>query len=539
MFPFILTLIGFCSTQTIEITDLTNNPGLLAIHMGEGRTSTDNYRLLHVLNLDKYKDSIDQIKQSITELETFKNDSFTTIINLKFKHLQDTFQTIYPRKISKRYLLNLLGTGIKFITGNMDQEDATRINNEIDTIKLNNRNLIEQNNKQVEINSKIINKFNNLTEKINDQQTEIQNFFSKAKNTISNSEKNIKVIQYISQLSYNIEVMQISLNTISETIQLSKLNVISKHILGNDELEFGFKVLNEQNIKINSLEQVYEFCSIQAFYNNSNIIFVISIPKFHKNPFKLLLLEPLPIHSQSLKILKIPYSYALVKGDETYFMASECSKIEKYYICNEDKLLNYTLDGCYHNILRGDEGKCTFTDFENSTEIKQITSNILLVKNSPEIHIETSCGIKKRTLKNTFLIKFQNCTMRIKERTYKNYEMTHVDNSYLLPLNNIQINESKFDASVNNYQLAKLTFKNREKLEEIINTEKETSKIYLALFGLGLATTIIITTIAGILYKNLTKAVTQTAVIKPMETIGRLLITPRLHSDKGGVMGTA
>ena len=150
---------------TMEIHDLTNNPGLLALQTGQARVVKGHHRFIHIIDLNNYKTSLEFIRNSIQNIMKFQNYDLAELLNhiiLKFEHLQSTFDSIYPR-LTKRGLVNIFGTGIKFITGNMDHNDAVRINKQIETLKANNNKLFTQNNEQIQINEMMINRFKNIT----------------------------------------------------------------------------------------------------------------------------------------------------------------------------------------------------------------------------------------------------------------------------------------------------------------------------------------------------------------------------------------
>lgn len=58
----------------------------------------------------------------------------TKTLRIKFNKMEKVFNHIYPHTRNRRGLLNIVGSGIKFITGNMDNEDAMEIINNINEI---------------------------------------------------------------------------------------------------------------------------------------------------------------------------------------------------------------------------------------------------------------------------------------------------------------------------------------------------------------------------------------------------------------------
>lgn len=75
------------------------------------------------------------------------------------------------------------------------------------------------------------------------------------------------------------ELLKNHLDTIFETIQLARINLISKKFLEKDELRFIKDRLLEQNISLINTDQAYQFLGIRALYKNSKIYFIILIPQ--------------------------------------------------------------------------------------------------------------------------------------------------------------------------------------------------------------------------------------------------------------------
>lgn len=146
---------------------MTNNKGLVAIKTNDVRVITNYHRFLHIIDLDNYKKSISNIKKNILIIS--QNEKFKLIYETtyqKYKLLKTTLQLLLPITRTKRGIINILGTGIKLITGNMDSEDAIEINNRIQEIQINNKQLIESQNSQTKINEQMIKRFYNITNHI-------------------------------------------------------------------------------------------------------------------------------------------------------------------------------------------------------------------------------------------------------------------------------------------------------------------------------------------------------------------------------------
>lgn len=65
------------ASQTIQIHDLTRNPGLLTIQTGNTLIKTGRHRIYHSIDLDKYEPLLDNIEIALTG-STFSRTSLTS-----------------------------------------------------------------------------------------------------------------------------------------------------------------------------------------------------------------------------------------------------------------------------------------------------------------------------------------------------------------------------------------------------------------------------------------------------------------------------
>lgn len=135
---------------------------------------------------------------------------------------------------------------------------------------------------------------------------------------------------YISKINYNIELLNNHLANIAEAIILAKLNVISKFILSTTELDQIYSYMENQSIKTSSKEQIYELLGLQAYYNNSNIIFNVQIPNVSKENYELFHIFPLPLNNT--KQIKIK-PYLAFNKNHIQFFNEPCPRVENTYYC--------------------------------------------------------------------------------------------------------------------------------------------------------------------------------------------------------------
>ena len=200
-------------------------------------------------------------------------------------------------KRAKRGLIDGVGHAIKFITGNMDAHDAQEINVQIEKLKSN--QILDH-----KLNWDMLARFSDITKHINEVQGTIELFLNRHVNQtnyfVKNTETSIREIQYLNQINYNIDILTNHIKDISEAIILAKLNIIPKLILHPEEIEQISKRLENQSVYTKSIENIYEFLGLQAYYNETNFIFNVQIPNLDPNTYKFYHVIPLPINETKI-----------------------------------------------------------------------------------------------------------------------------------------------------------------------------------------------------------------------------------------------
>ena len=391
-------------------------------------------------------------------------------MNQKFTQAYQLLENLTINRRRTKRSLNFLGSTIKMITGNLDHEDLLEIQNHIETLKNSNNALTTENNEQIKINQLFEDRINNLTKQAYIQSKTIDSII---KQNMLNSDRAVdwRHILHIHSIIFNIDAVQHQLSTIFESLQLSKLGVISKAFLQPPELEFATQLLESQGISITSYDQTYEFLEPVAFHNDSNIIIIIKIPKLKQGKYTQLQIETIPMKD---KIISINASTAIVGNNESYLIAYPCTNIEKNNICNVENLFNISNDDCLHQILRGNPSNCTFVKTRMESEIKIINNLGVLIKNSiaPTL-LQNNCGFGPRNLTGTFLISFKNCSISLDGKQFNSKMFKGETEVDILPLHSVNVEEATIETEpIDN--LEQLHIHNRRKLEHLEIVHRKT-----------------------------------------------------------------
>ncbi|XP_055623731.1 uncharacterized protein LOC129767135 [Toxorhynchites rutilus septentrionalis] len=472
----ILSLILTIKSSTVshlEITDLNNNPAIFAIKVGKVFIKQGYHKLIHEFKLHPFHLILRQYETIIAELD--QNPQLEEILKiLKQKHRQASLilQKLTSKNRQKRSI-ELLGTIIKTITGNLDNEDLVMLNNQISSLKNSNNLLITENNEQIKINNIFEKRINNLTREAYRQSIEISSFIKQAKMSLDRA-LDWQHMLHLHNIVFNLDTIRYQLDTIFEAIQLSRLGVISTALLYPTELELATQLLKSQEIEITSYDQTYEYLEMMALHNDSSIVFVVKIPRLRNESYQLLRIEPIPIDQKSIKINS---KFAITGEDESFLSDEKCNQIENTFLCNIEKLTNVTCDECYHQLLRGKPSKCTFISDTSTSAIKIMENNGILVKNAfIPIQLNNTCGYGPKNLTGMFFITFNNCSISIRNTRFDSKVFRFDKKPDILPLHFVTVNKTNIIVEPME-MLHDLQTNNRHRINHLEIINKKTSLV--------------------------------------------------------------
>lgn len=362
------------------------------------------------------------------------------IAERRLKKLDSSLYNILPntyKRRNKRGLFNPLGSFIKAITGNLDQEDLTDIESSIKKLDNGQYELIDKYNDQIKINNQLIENNILLTEHINNLTIKMNEWIKSASQASKNLTEGTFLNQLFLQLYDQIDIVQDQIDEVHEILTFSKINVISRHILDNQEMEYVTTEFDKDNLKINSEEQIYSLLKIKAFYNNTDLVIIIEIPQFTNENFNTYKILTYPVNNQ---IINQPYNFLLLNPNNYMIINNLCPTIEQTFICEKQQI--YPITGhCIPELLNNQNTSCTTQYMEPAEEIKQIDDGYLYISSPEGLSITSTCNLKQARVKGIKLIKYSQCTIYANNKRFSNTK-THRKQKLALiqPLDNININ---------------------------------------------------------------------------------------------------
>lgn len=412
------------------------------------------------------------------------------------QEIKDAFEEILPSHIRvKRGLLNVLGSAIKVITGNMDASDAKNIHQKILRLEKNQEKIVLSEKETISLTAKSINKFNRtirgiihnqqtIEEKVNDIIIYLK---QNGHNKIDYYEITDVLFQIINSLNEILRILTNLQTAISfAKVKLMHSNIITPHELleelhgiKNEILPYEFPIdLNIHNVP--TLENLVE---VKAYSATNKIIFLLQIPLVNQNTFRFIQIFSLPVHiSSDIFQIIIPTYNKLLISEQFYADPKNCKNIQQNeYLCEHGNLLPINdRSPCIIQIINAQRNltSCQPERFHLQKDIvMKINENSFIVVFTEETKIQKICNkdLSNQILHGTFVIStFQDCYIQ-----FNKIKLTSSKNSNNTRIKLIVTPHSKFEINIkNNTELLPISNLENIPLNQNQDVKRSLTKIY-------------------------------------------------------------
>ncbi|KAK9751615.1 Baculovirus F protein [Popillia japonica] len=263
------------------------------------------------LNSSYYEEKSE--KWYITEMHNYRY-----IIDHLQEEIENLIEQILPNHRQRRGIINGLGSIIKVITGNMDQEDAERINQQIQDLQQGQKNNAKVLKKQISLAKNAIVSFNNTISNLKHNEVILESRILQISKIITESQKYsnrydivLQSIVYF-QLTNNFSIILRILSEIRTALVFSKINVMHSSIIEPHLFIRDFPSItdSQSTLPINpttaNIMILESLIDIKAYQQHSTITFLLEVPLVSKETYDLYHLYSLPIPINSAMKFIIP-----------------------------------------------------------------------------------------------------------------------------------------------------------------------------------------------------------------------------------------
>lgn len=456
----ILTLFTIAKAQYLDIQDLTNNNGYIPIKLDEVKPIESYSKIIHVINITLYEETLNLIADNIAMLKTTTTDTKTLLdtVDKNFAILKAKIVSLSPKFRQKRGLINILGKGLKIVTGTMDSEDEEHINNSLKQLYENEGRLTNTIHNLTQVNNLLATQIQNITHHINIQQTHVGKYLNQFKNIFQNKiatlEDEVIFMKNIYQINNDISLLRDHVDDIGQIIFSSKLGIIPTDILTPKETDLITDFDSYINIKVS------------VALHNENILLIFKIPLYSKYTLSKITFEPIPDIKNKTLVLK-PHTILTDRNKKIY---------EPFFQDNLEKNLITLKNDCIQNILEYKEANCPMKNFETE-EVVEILPGLLIFKNYYQ-NLKHNCNKEELQIKGTFLLKFENCKVLTNNKNFTNVNL-RIRDKIILP-NIITKIKNDQNVTLNDLKLETLYLKQlkyEENLNNVLYYDKTTKTI--------------------------------------------------------------
>lgn len=415
---------------------------------------------------------------------------FKQTIELQLQAVHRKFETICHNHRNKRALINALGTIIKTISGNLDNEDAERYNKAIINLQNNQKNIIKKVNQHISLNKILIDNLRNATLLIKYNQDilakEINSLKHELKQYIYETTQYLRMRAIMDQLSLSLQIILHFITDLENAVTFAKVNALHNSILKADEMKFITKTLlsihaKEQLLYINEEDFInyYDIISVDAYYSNELIVFILHFPILYPQNFTQFHLYSIPTSNFTTIIPPSPY---LIMSTALYqYSDVPCRKIKNEYLCPINTIrLNNEFQDCITEIFRLTDrvARCQYIPVTvNSTIIQELTksSYVGIFPNPTKIHLQCATS-SIADLHGVYLIELPSgCSFKTPNENFVNSDDSSNEKPLLLPkIKTMQINldEKRKPIKLQKVPLDELyKVQQEEELQSLINDE--------------------------------------------------------------------
>lgn len=333
--------------------NITNNPGILPIKLGNAKFQTSTHTFIHYFELSELISEYNIISNHI---KSFKNttdsnnlysrelSNYYKIINYNLELINEKLNPFIKESRSKRGLIDGIGSIIKQLTGNLDANDGEQIKKSLEIIKKNQNNIAHQLNNQYSTNDAIIIQFNETVKNIKHNENLIRLRVEELENIIDETTMHSNILFAKDTANQFIHLLNVILNILQD---IENSVTFCHHKMLHPSIITALELLNELQkissfystklpfkISPQTIQNYKQLIRPLCFQKNSEIIYTLSLPLFSKTNYNLFYFLPIPTFNYQTII---PNSNYILKSDESEIvpLSEICDYVNYQYFCLE------------------------------------------------------------------------------------------------------------------------------------------------------------------------------------------------------------
>ncbi|XP_045532765.1 uncharacterized protein LOC123720268 [Pieris brassicae] len=446
--------IMLCSRGDVILNPVNNNPGILLLKQGRIMKQIDIFNLACVYNMTYLQSTINELATLFasinnTELYTMHTDQVQNSFRAQIEHnlslVNRKIDYIIPQNVRrKRGLINGLGSVIKSITGNLDQQDALKFEADILAIKNKVTSMQKVQKKTLVIAENTIKEFGLQLDKINENQRKLVLYLentTKTNDVLANHVRNLDI--YV-QIDFSLQIISDKLMILEDAITFSQLGVMHPSIISPQNLVYELLQLGNiynlepiTDLNIGNIRELERSITVKAYSTKHSLTFILQIPFIDKSIYDLIHLYSIP-DTEYLTI--IPKSKFLALGSDEYaYLDNSCKSItESVHLCESLQMKSFTKsEDCIVNLIKHKNANCSRVKMVlGDSKIQKTRDNTWLVILKREEIVRAQCGTNTsyhRASGIHLITVTEDCRAEVANMTLQSH-VTKLDLDEIIPL---------------------------------------------------------------------------------------------------------
>lgn len=220
---------------------MDKGPGILPFKLGPTKIVSHHHIFLENINLKLIQQKIDSIKAQVSiAAKNITNSNFVLfkyqVLHLfqKLDKISVQLDSLQPSR-SKRGLFNPLGSFIKSITGNLDQNDAQKYENILQILQKNGKDFSDSFNRHVSLFKEFSSQQNSILKSLSSNQARLEKDFQNFADSTFTQTEQIMYYAHMSQLfsliSENIDDLSDEISRLENILAFSRTGTIHYYLI--------------------------------------------------------------------------------------------------------------------------------------------------------------------------------------------------------------------------------------------------------------------------------------------------------------------
>lgn len=473
------------SQELVNIEPITKSPGIYLSPSGSIKLVSDYLHIIIPVEINYIRSHIDNIKDVLHSAQYLcaKSDAiddfecqnaFLPLVSIYDDILRDynAISHLTSNKSKRSAWISGIGTLLKQIIGTMDEDDAIRYNDAIQTLKMNNVKLLDLVKDNILISKTAILSFNETLIQINKNERQLNIMIENLSSCINNLTINTNSLLFKSVINDMFSALQSSMLSISYKIEdivnailFAKSNTLHPSIATPrdlyQDLVNNVKHLPKHSelavsLELDNIHTLISISDIVTYVLDNKLVFTIKIPLVFMTLFNLYKTIPIPVPHNvttygSFALIIPTSSYVAINQEKSRYITlndlSNCKAvINDIYICNqlnEFDVHDYPIceTEIISKVLTSLPKQCKTNFLYGNTHIWQSLSDnrwVFTHSEPTKLNVECRNEISEHTVYGTGILTLRaNCTAYCKNvklvgKRHPTYKFSHIHSDFNL-----------------------------------------------------------------------------------------------------------